>query len=144
MSGPAVEEYLAVVSLRISRKEPEASPLPQTDERPGKQFDGDGALFREEQMRHGRPMHADNDVRMRHGNNSRARRRGIVQVTTSIERRITGSKEGAFERGVVEDRTVGVVARVVPCEVVNRPSFFSFLSLLVSSSASLLRPMVSS
>ena len=31
---------------------------------------------------------------------------------------------------------------LVPLEVVNRPSFFSFLSLLVSGSASLLRPMV--
>ena len=93
-------------------------------------------------------MHSDNNVRTRHGNDGRARRRGRVPVTTSIESSIAGSKECAFESRVVEDRTVGVVAAVVydlvPLEVVNRPSFFSFLSLLVSGSASLLRPMVSS
>ena len=45
MSWSAAEEYLAVVSLRVARKEPQATPLPQIDERPGEEFDGDGALF---------------------------------------------------------------------------------------------------
>ena len=117
LSRPAVEEYLAVVALRVARKEPETTPLPQTDERPGKQFDGDGALFREEQMRHGRPMHSDNNVRMRHGNNSRARRRGIVPVTTPIERRIAGVEESAFERRVVGEGTMRVVAAVFSRQV---------------------------
>ena len=62
-------------------------------------------------------MHADDDVRMRHGNNSRARRRGIVPVTTSIESSIAGAEECAFERGVVGEGTMRVVARVVPCEM---------------------------
>ena len=117
LPGPAVEEYLAVESLRIARKEPETAAFPQIDERPGEEFHGDGAWFCEEQMRHGRPMHADDDVRMRHGNNSRARRRGIVPVTTSIESSIAGAEECAFERGVVGEGTMRVVARVVPCEM---------------------------
>ena len=117
MSWSAVEEYLAVVSLRVARKEPKAAAFPQTDERPGEEFDGDGALFREEQMRHGRPMHTHDDVRMSHGNDGRARRCGRVPVTTPIERRIAGSKECTFESRVVGEGTMRVVAAVVPCEV---------------------------
>ena len=68
-------------------------------------------------MRHGRPMHPDNDVRMSHGDDGRARRRGRVPVTTPIERRIAGVEESAFERRVVGEGTMRVVAAVVPCEV---------------------------
>ena len=65
-------------------------------------------------MRHGRPMHPDNDVRMSHGNDGRARRRGIVPVTTSIESSIAGLKECTFESRVVGEGTMRVVAAVVP------------------------------
>ena len=62
-------------------------------------------------------MHPDNDVRMSHGNDGRARRRGRVPVTTSIESSIAGSKECTFESRVVGEGTMRVVAAVVPCEV---------------------------
>ena len=62
-------------------------------------------------------MHTHDDVRTRHGNDGRARRSGIVPITTSIKRRIAGSKECAFERGVVGEGTMRVVAAVVPCKV---------------------------
>ena len=107
LSRPAVEEYPAIESLRVARKEPETAAFPQADERPGEEFDGDGALFREEQMRHGRPMHADDDVRVRHGDDGRARRRWIVPVKvpplprpkTALKRWLAACKTRARNRG---------------------------------------------
>ena len=74
-------------------------------------------MFREEQMRHGRPMHADNNVSARHGDDGRARHRGIFPVTTPIERRIAGVEECAFERRVVGEGTMRVVAAVFSRQV---------------------------
>ena len=62
-------------------------------------------------------MHSDNNVRARHGDDGRARRRRGVPVTTPIERRIAGVEESAFESRVVGEGTMRVVAAVVPCEV---------------------------
>jgi hypothetical protein len=100
------------VIFRKASKKPKLFEGPLGDELGTKKLDGDGAVLGEYQMRHRRAVHAHDDVGLRDLAHGRPRGVRRAPITTSIKRRVAGSKERPRERLVVGE---GSVTRVVAC-----------------------------